>query len=127
MPDSTGMVAQHVPVMDNAGQMTRPWFNLLNVIWQITQNGRAAVASTPFTMKVGNQYAFVSIAPAAVTLPNVTGIPITVKDSGGLATLANPITVTPPYGLIDGAATATLVAAHQSQTYVGDGSNWWII
>ena len=125
MPDSSGMVGQRVPVLDQTGQMTRPWFNLLFIIWQLTQNGRATVTSTPFTMKTGQTYAFVTVGGAVgITLPNVTGIPITVKEAAGAARV---ITVTPPYGTIDGAATATLVVAYQSSTFIGDGTNWWIV
>jgi glucose-6-phosphate-specific signal transduction histidine kinase len=121
------MVGQRMPVLDAAGLMTRPWFNLFSVLQQLTQNGRAAVTTTPFTMKLGVTYAFVNVAGAAsVTLPNVTGVPITVKDASGAAA-ANNITIHPSYGLVDGAATAALVANHQSQTYIGDGTNWWII
>jgi FlaG/FlaF family flagellin (archaellin) len=65
----------------------------------------------------------------ALTLPTAAqmgvGQRVSVKkiEAGG-----NAITVTPPSGFIDGAASATLAGgARNEATYVWDGANWWLV
>lgn len=66
--------------------------------------------------------------PVAVTLPLGTlGASFTIKDGLGLASILNPITITPSAGTIDGAATATISAPFGSLTFVFDGVEWMII
>jgi hypothetical protein len=64
----------------------------------------------------------------AVTLPAVvTGQVFYLKDGLGLATTANPITITPTAGTVDGAATATINAPYGALTLVYSGTEWKIL
>lgn len=66
--------------------------------------------------------------PVAVTLPaGVLGQQFTIKDGLGLASPANPITITATAGTIDGAATAVINAPYGSLTFVYNGTQWLIL
>lgn len=66
--------------------------------------------------------------PVAVTLPaGVLGQSFTIKDGLGLASPANPITITATAGTIDGAATAVINAPYGSLTFVYNGTQWLIL
>lgn len=65
---------------------------------------------------VGSATAFGLPAPAS-------GLRFLLKDGKGDAA-ANPITVTPSSGTIDGAATFVLNTAYESAGFLGDGTQW---
>ncbi len=66
--------------------------------------------------------------PVAVDLPaGVTGATFTIKDGLGLASVADPITITPDAGTIDGSATALISAPYGALTFIYDGTQWLII
>lgn len=82
---------------------------------------------TSGTMTVsGTVLVSAAAGPFTLTLPSISaGQAVTVKktESG-----ANAITVTPPTGQIDNAATATIAGgALNKATYLWDGANWWIV
>ena len=65
--------------------------------------------------------------PVQVNLPaGVTGQTFIIKDGLGLASVANPITITPSAGTIDGAANATISAPYGSVTLIYNGTQWLI-
>jgi hypothetical protein len=65
--------------------------------------------------------------PVQVNLPaGVTGQTFIIKDGLGLASVANPITITPSAGTIDGAANATISASYGSVTLIYNGTQWLI-
>ena len=84
--------------------------------------------ATPTTITSGAGTLLVNVgAAAAVTLPVPTaGRRVTVKDKSGAAGVNN-ITVSPPSGTIDGAATYVLTANYQSADFLADGTNYWVI
>ena len=66
--------------------------------------------------------------PVAVDLPAGTlGATFTIKDGLGLASIADPITITPDAGTIDGSATAIISAPYGALTFIYDGVQWLII
>lgn len=66
--------------------------------------------------------------PVAVTLPaGVLGSAFTIKDGLGLASVADPITITPAAGTIDGSPTAVITAPYGALTFIYDGVEWLII
>jgi hypothetical protein len=67
-------------------------------------------------------------SPTAVTLPSnpINGIFYTIKDGKGDCK-TNPITLTPPSGLIDGNPTFVMNINSMAVTLVFDGTNWNII
>lgn len=90
---------------------------------------RNAVA-TPVTVVTTDDVVSVQVpgpVAVAVNLPaGVLGQTYTVKDGLGLASIANPITITPSAGTIDGAATATISAPYGSVTLIYNGTQWLI-
>jgi hypothetical protein len=87
-------------------------------------SGSSIVMSTNY-LKINKT----SGSATAVTLPTLT-VPwvgeYTIKDGkGDCAT--NPITITPPSGLIDNSATFVMNVNSLSVTFVFDGTNWSII
>lgn len=87
--------------------------------------------TTPVTVTTGDEVVSIEVpgpVPVAVTLPlGVTGQVFNIKDGLGLASLADPITITPTVGTIDGSATATIDAPYGSLTFVFSGVEWKII
>ena len=64
----------------------------------------------------------------AVNLPaGTTGQVFYIKDGLGLASPANPITITPLAGTVDGAAAATINAPYGALTLVYSGVEWKIL
>lgn len=91
----------------------------------------AIAAATPFNVLTTDEVISVEVAPAtpvAINLPaGVTGQVFNIKDGLGLASVANPITITPLAGTIDGAATAIINVAYGSLTLVYSGVEWKIL
>jgi hypothetical protein len=91
---------------------------------------RIAVA-TPDTVLVTDEVVSIEVpgpVAVAVNLPaGVTGQVFNIKDGLGLASAANPITITPAAGTIDGAATATINVPYGSLTLVYSGVEWKIL
>lgn len=91
---------------------------------------RTAVA-TPVVATDADDVIIVEVpgpVPVAVTLPlGVTGREFNIKDGLGLASVLNPITITPTVGTIDGAATAVINAPFGSLTLVFGGTEWKIL
>ena len=66
--------------------------------------------------------------PVAVDLPaDVEGATYTIKDGLGLASIDDPITITPDAGTIDGSASAVISAPYGALTFIYDGVQWLII
>lgn len=92
---------------------------------------RTATA-TPVTVTNTDDVISVEVSPAApvtVDLPaGITGRVFNVKDGLGLASILNPITITPAgIETIDGSATATINAPYGSLEFVFSGTEWKIL
>jgi hypothetical protein len=91
---------------------------------------RSAVA-TPVTVTNADDVVSIEVpgpVPVAVNLPaGVTGRVFNIKDGLGLASILNPITITPAAGTIDGSANATISAPYGSLTLVYSGTEWLIL
>lgn len=98
------------------GSLTNP------TIQNIAAAGPTNVTDSAYTVALVN-----FAGAAAVVLPAPTsGKRMTVKDRSGNAA-TNNITVTSASGSLDGAASQTIATNYGSMTFVGDGTNWWVI
>lgn len=88
-------------------------------------------AATPFAVLNTDDVVSVEVTPAvpvAINLPvGVLGTVFNIKDGLGLASVANPITITPAAGTIDGAATAVINVPYGSLQLVYSGVEWKIL
>lgn len=88
-------------------------------------------ASTPFNVLNSDDVVSVEVTPAvpvAINLPvGIVGRVFNIKDGLGLASVANPITITPLAGTIDGAVTAVINVPYGSLTLVYSGVEWKIL
>lgn len=82
--------------------------------------------STNFTAAAYKTYLVDTTSGAiTVTLPAVAaGTYVRIKDKAGTAD-TNNIIVSPASGLIDGAASITMLSEYEERTYVSDGTNWY--
>lgn len=106
--------------------------NVVTISSSGTQTLAVTIAAvTPFNVLTTDDVISVEVAPAspvAINLPaGVTGQVFNVKDGLGLASVVNPIIVTPAAGTIDGAATAVINVPYGSLTVVYSGVEWKII
>jgi hypothetical protein len=91
---------------------------------QVFSSGSSGTMASSGTALIANGAgAFTLNLPAAALVS--PGQCVTVKKT---ETGAGAITVTPPTGTIDGAATATVSGGARSKsTFMWDGTNWWIV
>ena len=91
---------------------------------------RNAVA-TPVTVVDTDQVVSIQVPGSVavqVNLPvGVIGRVFDIKDGLGLASVVDPITISPAAGTIDGAASATIDVSYGSITLVYNGTEWLII
>lgn len=93
---------------------------------------RTTVANVAYQVLISdNTIAYTSLSAARIiTLPAQSasmpaGQTFVIKDESGSCGLVNTLTITPPSGTIDGAATLVLNSAYATATVYTDGSNWF--
>ena len=87
--------------------------------------------ATPVAVVVADDIISVEVpgpVPVAVNLPaGITGQVFYIKDGLGLASVANPITITPAAGTIDGAIAAVINVPFGALTLAYSGVEWKIL
>lgn len=106
--------------------------NVVTISSSGTQILNVAIATTtPFNVLSTDDVVSVEVTPAVPVIVNlplgVIGQVFNIKDGLGNASIANPITITPAAGTVDGSAAAVINAPYGSLTLVYSGVEWKIL